>query len=239
MIFFIYQILGDEIMKKISVLLIVLSLFFSLTIPKEANAQISKDSKSIEQIFLNDLITKSKSTNPIEKETAIENLNVYKNFDEKTKQEFLKIVQDPNLIEKNIIVTKGKENTTSQNNNFTTYAAKATTSNKTIRKNFDFKILGIKVYGIHLELDYKVKAARPVSTTKATSYVTYSYHPLATIKQIDISHKIATDGQAYAKAKYSYAMNPFRGLNYQAGVQAVSIAGDGVGNLVYTNAWKE
>lgn len=223
-------------MKKLALLLVMCAFLFALSVPKPVHAETINSSNEVEQKFINDLVAQSKSSNPTVKETAIENLNTFKNFDEATKKEFLKIIQDPTLMEKNMTVTTSASAPT--NNNFVSYAA-STTKSKTISKNFDFKILGLKIYGIHLELNYKVKSSRVTSTTSASSYVTYSNQPLATLTQVHLSHKIANDGQAYAKAKYSYSMNPFRGLNYQAGVQAVSIGGDGVGNLVYTNNWKE
>ncbi|MBK3913752.1 hypothetical protein [Listeria ivanovii] len=223
------------IKKKITVLLIIVLLTIPVNMPQivYATSGKTKDENQVtKQTVIKIFESQSNSKDMGTRITANQNLKTFNSLSDEKKKEFVEIINNPDKLNKKMTVEV-------ENSSLVNTVTAAKTTRKNVGKNFNYKLLGVNMYGLHLDVSYQVSGGKVSKTTGSSAYCTYSYNPLVKINFITKTNYVSQDKQAYARAKFRYAVGPFKGMSAQICVRAVSVAGNGKGELSYWNDWRE
>lgn len=196
--------------------------------------------------FVRELRQESKSNDEEVHETAKQNLKKYNELSEKEQDQVIDLMNDPEQFEKMEVETEEIDKKSSELEPLeigpvraSASMARAASIRREVGYTFHYKIKGIKLYAFRLSVIYQTSGNVVRKVNGSTSYVVYNLNPLTRLALKTKTQYISFDHQAYARAKYSYRVGPIKGIAFQAGIDAISVAGNRFGKLSYTNAWKE
>ncbi|WP_163655480.1 hypothetical protein [Listeria sp. PSOL-1] len=225
--------------KKILVVVFAILLGVSMCISQNAHAvtnQRGNKKEITKKTVISIFKAQSTSDDMDTRITAERNLDIFDSLSETKQKEFVEALNDPKKLEEKTVVEVEDTTPDPSNKNI---VLRASTSRKNVGKNFSYKLVGVKMYGLHLDVSYQVSKGQVQKTIGSTAYCTYSYNPLVKVDLITKTNYVSHDKQGYARAKFRYAIGPFKGMSAQICVRAVSVAGNGKGQLSYWNDWRE